>query len=511
MSDYDVGAVSLSSPPASAVIQPYRPAVLVRNNGVHDALAVGSLRIYGPAGLLTFTTAIYSGVIAPGETQPAQGVDYWTPPALGRYMVIAHVTCINDQDPTNDNLAPCFIQIIAGPPTPPTPVQMHAAQHEEGGGDELIIDGLHGRAADAQTALAHKASHQAAGSDQLDVTGLPGILAYGQPIADHAQTHEAEGGDRINVDGLHGQLYNVQKPDVHDNSAHDPNYSVNKHGNADHSTAFATDADLDTHKGKTKVHGCDPDDVLSTAHLTETTPHASSTNLEKTANKGESEGYASLDQFSHVPKEQLGADDVVPPDPSDKVLYEDQTWRAPIATPAAHHESHEPGGSDPLDFSSLFLTNAQAGLSIIGTGPPADFSLLNVTIPFLHNRQSIRFSLHCDLVSALGEVGVVGFWFDIAGALKGQIALVMLSNRSYTIEVEGIIHACSPTLYAGSLLLHSRRNDGIIDFIRGTTIAPFAIPITDTWMKVVADLTGLATTHLDLASSFARTELPPTP
>jgi hypothetical protein len=273
MPDFDVGAVSLQTPPPSAVIQPCRPAVLVKNNGVHDALAVGSLRIYSPAGLLIFTTALYSGVIAPGGTQPAQGVDSWTPPALGRYMVIAYVSCINDQDPTNDNLAPCFIQIIPGPPTPPTPVQLHAAQHEEGGGDEIIIDGLHGRTADAQIALAHKASHQAAGSDQLDVSGLPGILAQGQPIADHHSSHEDGGGDELNVDELSGVLKNLQKPKVHANESHDPNFA----------TAEALSDHLD-----------DTHDV-----------HTDADNLEQTNQKGNKNGYCPLDDEALVPAVNL--------------------------------------------------------------------------------------------------------------------------------------------------------------------------------------------------------------
>ena len=204
----------------------------MKNYGVHDALAVGFLRIYSPAGLLIFTTAIYSGVIAPGETKPALAVDYWTPPALGRYMIIATATCINDQYEPNNNLAPVFVDVVAGPPTPPTPVTMHAAQHEDGGGDEIIIDGLHGRTADAQLALAHKTSHQAGGSDALDVTGLTGILAQGQPIRDHHSDHEDGGGDELNVDELSGVLKNLQKPKIHGNEAHDPNYSAKPHGNA---------------------------------------------------------------------------------------------------------------------------------------------------------------------------------------------------------------------------------------------------------------------------------------
>jgi len=238
MHDFDVGAISLSVPPASAVIQSYRPAVLVRNNGVHDALASGSLRIYSPAGLLIFTTEVYSGTIAPGETAPAQAVAYWTPPALGRYMFIAYVSCINDQYENNNSLAPCFVDVIPGEPLPPSAVPLHAAQHEEGGQDELNIDGLHGRATDSQTPLAHKTSHQVAGSDTLDLTGMLGVLGTPQPIADHHETHENSGGDELNVEGLYGVLENLQKPKVHANEAHDPNFSAKPHGNADHVPDF---------------------------------------------------------------------------------------------------------------------------------------------------------------------------------------------------------------------------------------------------------------------------------
>lgn len=272
MHDYDVGATALSVPPASAVIQPYRPAVLVKNNGVHDALAVGSLRIYSPAGLLIFTTAVYSGVIAPGETQPAQAVDYWTPPALGRYMVIATVSCINDQYEPNNNLAPCFVDVIPGEPTPPTPVAMHAAQHEEGGGDEIIIDGLHGRAADAQTALAHKASHQAGGSDALNVSGLMGILGQGQPYTDHHFSHENNGGDEMNVENLSGELWNKQKPKDHGNEAHAPN--------------MATESVFEAHRDSNY-------------------PHPDAIGLEHTANKGDPNGYCPLDGDALVPQDNM--------------------------------------------------------------------------------------------------------------------------------------------------------------------------------------------------------------
>lgn len=236
--DYDVAALGLSSPPAQAVVTPYRPAVSVRNNGIHDALASGTLRIYS-AGLLIFTTELYSQTIPPGDTKAAQAVDYWTPPAVGSYIVIADVTCPLDMIEGNDHLAPTTVIVTGAEPPPEPDVPYHAAQHEDGGPDEVILDGMHGRLADAQTPLAHKASHQVGGSDLLDVTGLPGILAQGQKLADHHPTHEDGGGDEMNVDGLHGELYNLQKPQVHGNEKHDPNYAITPHGNEAHNPDFA--------------------------------------------------------------------------------------------------------------------------------------------------------------------------------------------------------------------------------------------------------------------------------
>jgi hypothetical protein len=70
------------------------------------------------------------------------------------------------------------------------------------------------------------------------VQGLRGILADGQPIADHHETHEDGGGDELNVDNLHGVLYNKQKPQTHGNEAHDPNYSPYPHSNVYHSVPY---------------------------------------------------------------------------------------------------------------------------------------------------------------------------------------------------------------------------------------------------------------------------------
>lgn len=185
--DYDVAALGLSAPPAQAVVTPYRPAVSVRNNGIHNAIASGYLRIYS-AGLLIFETEVYSGTLAPGATGTADGVDYWTPPAEGPYIVNGYVSTPLDQVEPNNNLAPVTIIVEGGPVPPPPTVPLHAAQHEEGGTDPINVDGLPGVLADPQPAAAHAAQHQAGGSDAMNVGSLQGILAQDQPAQVHSNT-----------------------------------------------------------------------------------------------------------------------------------------------------------------------------------------------------------------------------------------------------------------------------------------------------------------------------------
>jgi hypothetical protein len=188
--DYDVGITGLSSPPASATKSSYRPAVAVRNNGLHDALASGVLRIYA-AGQLIYTSEIYSPTIAPGLTKDAEAVDYWTPTEEGFYVIIADVSSPLDQYDPNNHLAPTTIEVTGLPPVPPSPVEPHAPQHEEGGSDEVSIDGLAGKLADPQTPLAHVATHQSGGSDALNVGGLLGELSAPQTPKAHSNAYHS--------------------------------------------------------------------------------------------------------------------------------------------------------------------------------------------------------------------------------------------------------------------------------------------------------------------------------
>jgi hypothetical protein len=240
--DYDVAAVALESPPATAVVTSYRPAVLVRNNGAHEATASGYVRIYA-ADRLIFTTEVYSAAILPGHTGLAYGTEYWTPPSEGSFIVNGYVSCPLDQEEPNNNLPSTTVHVSGLPPTPPTPVPLHAAQHEEGGKDELEIDGLRGLCANPQIPTAHVAAHQAGGSDQLNVGALLGELAADQP------------------------------PKTHGNTKHNPQ--------------MATASALSQHESATSAH-------------------TAASNLEQTDHKGHPYGYPGLDGFGVIPASELG-------------------------------------------------------------------------------------------------------------------------------------------------------------------------------------------------------------
>lgn len=202
--DYDVQVLGLTSPPAQAVVTQYRPAVSVKNAGIHDAVVSGYVRIYA-AGLLVFESEVYSNTIAPGETGNAEALDYWTPPAEGPYMVQGFVATPLEQTGPNNNLNPTSIVVGPGqPPTPPTPVTPHASQHEEGGADELSLEGLRGRSADRQDPVSHASDHEAGGSDPVNVSNMPGILAEPQLPVLHASWHETGGVDPLNVEDIPG-------------------------------------------------------------------------------------------------------------------------------------------------------------------------------------------------------------------------------------------------------------------------------------------------------------------
>jgi hypothetical protein len=182
--DYDVEAVALAIPPAAASITTYRPAITVRNNGTHPAIATGNLQAY-MAGLLVWSSTVESGTLAPGATGLASALTEWKPEVQGDYILFGYVTTERDQVEPNNNLAPVKIHVGPEPPVPPPTVPNHVEQHESGGPDELFVEGLQGQLADDQPTLPHAAKHQAGGEDQLNVAGLSGVLGEAQPPQDH--------------------------------------------------------------------------------------------------------------------------------------------------------------------------------------------------------------------------------------------------------------------------------------------------------------------------------------
>jgi len=247
--DYNVAAVSLASPPVPAFLQPYRPAIVVKNEGIHDADVTGMLRIYRRStGLMIFAAPLAVAAVPPGETRQAIASIYWTPDEVGDYLVQGFVTTDRDQDPDDNQLPSVTVPVSSEPPPPPPVVPIHATQHEADGDDALNVDGLHGRLAETQSPAAHASSHGPAGVDTLSVNGLHGVLADAQP--------------------------------------------VEVHGNAQHSPAMATQSGLNDH---------DQDPAA----------HTLSSGLEHVSRRGVADGYPSLNGAGHVPVDQLGTGGVV--------------------------------------------------------------------------------------------------------------------------------------------------------------------------------------------------------
>lgn len=146
--------------------------------------------------------------------------------------VAGHVdaTMINDADISHANLG--------GVTSDQHHAQLHAAAHQNGGGDEISVAGLSGELADNQPPKAHSTSHKNGGSDEVAVAaaaanaipkaGAGGKLASGwisevlayadltdDPYADHSARHENGGADEISVAGLSGELADGQPPKDH--------------------------------------------------------------------------------------------------------------------------------------------------------------------------------------------------------------------------------------------------------------------------------------------------------
>jgi hypothetical protein len=371
MADYDVSAQGLSVPPAAAVVTTYRPAISVRNNGLFDALATGYIRIYS-AGRLVFESDVYSPTIAPAQTRDATADSYWTP-VKGTYTVQGYVTCARDQVEPNNNLHPVTIVVSGAQPPEPPVVTAHAAQHEEGGEDELSIDGLTGRAADPQTPFDHASNHEPGGPDALDVTGMPGILAQPQLAAAHAPSHSPGGADPISgvTPSAHAATHAPAGTDVLSIAglaglAADPQTPAD-HGNEHHSATFAA---LDLNgllPSENLAEGTPPEGAFLSAERTWLLPPGGTPSPHAVTHQpGGDDPIGAQDPAPHAVTHQPGGDDPIgAQDPAPHAAMHEASGDDPISiaglsgvtadaqTPVTHASRHQHDGDDPLNVYNL--------------------------------------------------------------------------------------------------------------------------------------------------------------
>jgi len=298
MRDYQITVLGLASPPTAAYRTTYRPAVQVRNDGLHDADIGGQLRVYS-AGRMVFSTTLALSALAPGQTGNAQAADYLTFEHDGAYNFQADITA--DRTPTV-SLPPTNVNVAGEPPTPPTPVTAHAIQHEHGGSDEVSVSGLQGKLADPQTPTTHAASHMIDGDDQISVESLQGKLADPQTPTTHG--NERHVSEYATADGMQAIAAAAVEAHDEDQGAHQ------------NSTVLEHSANKEIPGGycgltPTGVPGLTPNQVDTThllIHSEAVSAHSLAVNLEKTANKGAADGYCPLDDSALVPAENLSVD-----------------------------------------------------------------------------------------------------------------------------------------------------------------------------------------------------------
>lgn len=361
MADIDVGVLYLAVPPQTAPKTTYSPAVRVRNNGIHARVASGYIRVYDKdTGLLVHSFGVVSPELDPGQEGNAVASTTWdlTEAVVGKqYVVSGWCSCAGDMDPSNNVLDSSIITVAETPPPPPPPVEPHASQHEDGGDDQINLDGLHGQPADPQ------------------------------PYANHAAKHMTDGDDQISIAGLAGQAADPQIP--------------TSHGNERHVVPFATSSELGSHEADTNTHEVaenleqtankgraggypelDGDSKVPVAQLPEVPPtvhgaelHDSS--VEAIANKGVANGYVGLDADAFVDPLRLA------PDPSSVLfLRGDRKWE--VLSYGPHKVRHQAGGDDEIAVTLLAGADPIPFL-VTGTGELDEVAVANGTEPVIYS------------------------------------------------------------------------------------------------------------------------------
>jgi hypothetical protein len=247
MPDIDLGITRLISPPNPAAKgSAYNPTVEIKNFGRVSRSAAGTIRIYEYArGIEIWRGTLSTPEIAPNETYNAQTPTYWTASDEGEYIIIASIIVSGDQNPSNNNLSPVRIRVTTLPPPPPPAVQAHAQQHQVGGADEIVIEGLKGTTRDAQRPLPHAARHEKGGTDEIEISGLKGEAADPQKPKEHG--NEAHTSAYVSLPALTEHDLN---PNAH-------SAAFNQHNN-DRRAHLVHDGDPGAHGPAFQNHNEDP-------------------------------------------------------------------------------------------------------------------------------------------------------------------------------------------------------------------------------------------------------------
>lgn len=138
----------------------------------------------------------------------AEGDAAFLTPAEGAALITAHEAAGNPH--------PVYLTDAEGDALFLTPAEadaafsalLHAAQHQNGGGDEISVAGLSGLLADAQTPVAHATSHQPGGSDAMAVDA---VAATGSLRTLGTGAQQAAPGNHTHAGGTAFEMTTVEK------------------------------------------------------------------------------------------------------------------------------------------------------------------------------------------------------------------------------------------------------------------------------------------------------------
>jgi len=289
MADYSFRIVGLTAPTQPAYIQSVRPALAVENTGVNPLILSGNFSVYQSQ---RPGTLIFQTGLIPTTVAPHSTAillgQLYWLPPAAGTYNVAAHVTANRRNLFHDFGPLALIVTKEEPPEPPI-VTAHATQHETGGADEVNVTNLRGECYDPQ------------------------------PPKDHAGKHEQGGADELNVNGLKGQLADAQPVSAHGNEAHTEPFAteaaLTNHRNNTTAHALATNLEKTANKGQANGYpNLGADKMIPDAQLP--------ASIERTNNKGAANGYAGLDAGSKVPTAQLGG----PPPGTDKFLRSDQSW-----------------------------------------------------------------------------------------------------------------------------------------------------------------------------------------